>query len=131
MWEFPRGPAVRTWRFHCRAPGSIHGLGTKIPRASHHNQKQNKNKNKSHVTLHAITWLAHVFYLGLHLFLEVKSKKLFSRILLFLYFSIISVFWIVAFTDLWPPNIWVIQYITWWTICWRLRFSVMLKQWLQ
>ena len=30
-WEFPGGPVVRTWRFHCRGQGSIPGWGTKIP----------------------------------------------------------------------------------------------------
>ena len=28
--------AVKTWRFHCRGPGSIPSLGTKIPHASWH-----------------------------------------------------------------------------------------------
>ena len=29
-WEFPGGPVVRTWNFHCWGPGSIPGPGTKI-----------------------------------------------------------------------------------------------------
>ena len=28
--EFPGGPVVGTWHFHCCGPGSIPGLGTKI-----------------------------------------------------------------------------------------------------
>ena len=32
--EFPEGPVVRTWCFHCRGPGSIPGQGTKILRAA-------------------------------------------------------------------------------------------------
>ena len=28
--EFPGGPVVRTWRFHCPGPSSIPGQGTKI-----------------------------------------------------------------------------------------------------
>ena len=27
-WEFPGGPVVRTWCFHCHGPGSIPGQGT-------------------------------------------------------------------------------------------------------
>ena len=34
--EFPGGPVVRTWCFHCQGLGSIPGWGTKIP--------QGKNK---------------------------------------------------------------------------------------
>ena len=33
LWEFPGGPMVRTWRFHCCGTGSIPGRGTKIPQA--------------------------------------------------------------------------------------------------
>ena len=29
--EFPGGPVVRTWHFHCCGPGSTLGQGTKIP----------------------------------------------------------------------------------------------------
>ena len=29
--EFPGGPVVRTWHFHCCGPGSMLGQGTKIP----------------------------------------------------------------------------------------------------
>jgi len=37
--EFPGCPAIRTQQFHCRAPGSIPGQGTKIPQATQHGQK--------------------------------------------------------------------------------------------
>ena len=30
-WEFPGGPVIRTWYFHCRGLGSIPGQGTKVP----------------------------------------------------------------------------------------------------
>ena len=45
-WEFPGGPVVRFWRFHCQAQGSIRGQGTKIP-ASH--VACPKTKTKKHV----------------------------------------------------------------------------------
>ena len=32
--EFPGGPVVRIWCFHCRGPGSIPGQGTKILHAA-------------------------------------------------------------------------------------------------
>ena len=32
--EFPGGPVVRIWCFHCRSPGSIPGQGTKILHAA-------------------------------------------------------------------------------------------------
>ena len=38
--EFPGGPVVRTWCSHCWGPGSIPGLGTKIPQASQCGQKK-------------------------------------------------------------------------------------------
>lgn len=28
--EFPGGPVVRAWHFHCHGPGLIPGQGTKI-----------------------------------------------------------------------------------------------------
>ena len=31
MWEFPGGPVIRTWHFHCWGPGSVPGQGTNIP----------------------------------------------------------------------------------------------------
>ena len=34
VWEFPGSPVVKTQHFHCRGPGSIPGLGTKIPQAA-------------------------------------------------------------------------------------------------
>ena len=33
MREFPGGPAVRTWCFHCGSLGSVPGWGTKILQA--------------------------------------------------------------------------------------------------
>lgn len=33
MQEFPRDPVVKTRHFHCRGPGSIPGLRTKITQA--------------------------------------------------------------------------------------------------
>ena len=45
LWEFPGGPAVRSWRFHCRDPGSIPGQGTKIPQATWHGQKKRNGPN--------------------------------------------------------------------------------------
>ena len=42
-WEFPGGPVVRTWCFHCWGPGLIPGQWTKIPQAM---QESKKNKNK-------------------------------------------------------------------------------------
>ena len=43
-WEFPGGPVVRTWHFHCRGPGFDPGWGTKIPQTTH----PNKQTNNSH-----------------------------------------------------------------------------------
>ena len=40
--EFPCGPAVRTWHFHCRGPGSVSGWGTKIPQARWYSKKKFK-----------------------------------------------------------------------------------------
>ena len=37
--EFPGGPVVRIWHFHCWGPGSIPGQGTKISQATRHGQK--------------------------------------------------------------------------------------------
>ena len=34
MGEFPGGPGVGTWCFHCGGPGSIPGEGTKILQAT-------------------------------------------------------------------------------------------------
>ena len=47
MWEFPGDPVVRTWRFHCRGPGSIPGGGTKIPQAAQRGQNKQTNKQKT------------------------------------------------------------------------------------
>ena len=35
-WEFPGGPAVSTWCFHCRGLDSVSGQGTKVLQAVHH-----------------------------------------------------------------------------------------------
>ena len=45
--EFPGGPVVRTCSFHCLAPGSISGQGTKIPQAARCGQKKKKKKIKN------------------------------------------------------------------------------------
>ena len=47
-WEFLGAPVVRTWRFHCRGPGSIPGWGAKIL----HTLQCGKNKqtNKTDTT---------------------------------------------------------------------------------
>ena len=42
--EFPGGPVLRTWCFHCWGLGSILGWGTKIPQASQCSQKKKKKK---------------------------------------------------------------------------------------
>ena len=44
--EFPGGPVVRTWRFHCRGPGSIPGQGTKIQQATQHGQKKERERER-------------------------------------------------------------------------------------
>ena len=38
--EFPGGPVVRIWCFHCRGPGSIPDRGTEIPQAAWCGQKK-------------------------------------------------------------------------------------------
>ena len=45
-WEFPGGPVVRTWPFHCGGPGSVPGRGTKILQASRCSQEKRKKKKK-------------------------------------------------------------------------------------
>ena len=40
--EFPDGPVVRTWQFHCWGPGSILGQGIRIMQATQHGQKKKK-----------------------------------------------------------------------------------------
>ena len=50
--EFPGGPAVRTWHFHCCGLGSIPGQGTRIPKAVlwwDQTNKQTKKKAKAKV----------------------------------------------------------------------------------
>ena len=42
--EFLGGPVVRTPRFHCRGPGSIHGGGTKTMQATRCSQKKERKK---------------------------------------------------------------------------------------
>ena len=42
--EFPGGPGVRTWHFHCCGPGSTPCWGTKIPQAARHSKKQQQNQ---------------------------------------------------------------------------------------
>ena len=42
--EFPGGPVVRTWCFHCQDPGLIPGQGTKIQQASWCGEKTKQNK---------------------------------------------------------------------------------------
>ena len=49
--EFPRGPVVRTWRFHCWGLGSVPGQGTKIPQAAQRGQKKKKNSNEYEILL--------------------------------------------------------------------------------
>ena len=44
--EFPGGPVVMTWCFHCRGPGSIPGQGTEIPEAAWCSQNKKYNNNK-------------------------------------------------------------------------------------
>lgn len=41
--EFPDGPKVRSWHFHCWGPGLNPGWGTKIPQAT---WRSHKNKKK-------------------------------------------------------------------------------------
>ena len=38
--EFPGGPVVRTWCFHCHGPGSIPSGGNKIWQAVQHGKKK-------------------------------------------------------------------------------------------
>ena len=38
--EFPGGPVVRTWCFHCCGLGSMPGQGTEILQATWHGQKK-------------------------------------------------------------------------------------------
>ena len=40
--DFPGGPVVRTWCFHCQGPGLIPGQGTKIPLASKVKKKKSE-----------------------------------------------------------------------------------------
>ena len=42
-WEFPGGPVVRTWCFHCQGPGSIPGRET--TQAMQHGQKGKTKQN--------------------------------------------------------------------------------------
>ena len=42
--EFPGGPVVRTWNFHCRGLGSIPAWGTKIPQAMGYGLNKEINK---------------------------------------------------------------------------------------
>ena len=42
MREFPGGPVVRTWHFHCCGLGSIPGQGTKILQAVQCCQKKER-----------------------------------------------------------------------------------------
>ena len=51
MREFPGGPLVKTWCFHCSGPGSILGWGTKISQAMWHGQKEKKSENRFYVIL--------------------------------------------------------------------------------
>ena len=46
LGEFPDGPKVRTWHFHCWGLSSIPCQGTKIPQVSRHSQKNKKTKPK-------------------------------------------------------------------------------------
>ena len=46
--DFPGGPVVRTWRFHCRDLGSIPGRGTKIPQAAWLCQNKERKNHNSH-----------------------------------------------------------------------------------
>ena len=39
-WEFPGGPVVRTWCFHCWGLGLISGQGNKIPQTAWCSQKK-------------------------------------------------------------------------------------------
>ena len=51
MREFPGGPVVKTWCFHCSGPGSTLGWGTKISQATWHGQKEKKSENRFYVNL--------------------------------------------------------------------------------
>ena len=46
--EFPGGPVVSMWYFHCCDPGSILGLGTRILLAVQYSQKKKKKRKVSH-----------------------------------------------------------------------------------
>ena len=41
--DFPGGPVVRTWRFHFGGPGSIPGLGSRIPQDVGRGRKKKKD----------------------------------------------------------------------------------------
>ena len=43
--EFPGGPVVRTWCFHCQAPGPIPRRGTKTLQATWHSQRRKKSED--------------------------------------------------------------------------------------
>ena len=43
--EFPGGPVVKTWCFHCHGPGSIPSQGTKILQATHSVAKKKKERD--------------------------------------------------------------------------------------
>ena len=45
--EFPGGPVVRTWWFHCHGPGSIPSRGTKLSQAVQHSQKEKRRHQKN------------------------------------------------------------------------------------
>ena len=42
--EFPSGPVVRIWHFHCQGPGLIPGWGTNIPYTMWLGQKKERKK---------------------------------------------------------------------------------------
>ena len=43
--EFPGGPVMRIWCFHCWGLGSIPGQGTEIPQEARYSQKQKPHRD--------------------------------------------------------------------------------------
>ena len=65
LGEFPGGPVVRTWHFHCWGPGSIPGWGTKIQQAvwcSQSNLIKDNLKNKINSCF--LIWLLKAWHIG-------------------------------------------------------------------
>ena len=66
--EFPDGPVVRTWWFHCCGPGgSIPDQGTKIPQGVHCGKKKKRNISRKKTSL---VNLGHYFMFILPLYIK-------------------------------------------------------------